>query len=295
MEYKGKDNLIGQKFNNLLVLEYMGESKWKCLCDCGKETVTKTSSLKSGKTKSCGCLRGKNTKGNTRKASPKQDLTGHRYGSLLVKEYIKGGQWKCLCDCGKETIVGTRNLNNGHTCSCGCLRKTKNSQDYTTDMTNYEDETIKVLQRMGSDNQGAALWECQCKVCGNIFITRGSQIRNKDVRSCGCVNSFNERRITALLLDNNIDFKTQYTFPDLRSSKGKLLRFDFAIFKNNKLSHLIEYNGIQHYIQPSGPWGENFKESQARDEMKIKYCKEHNIPLIIIKYDEDYDINTLLK
>lgn len=29
--------------------------------------------------------------------------------------------------------------------------------------------------------------------------------------------------------------------------------------------------------------------------MKIKYCEEHNIPLIIIKYDEDYDIDTLLK
>ena len=31
----------------------------------------------------------------------------------------------------------------------------------------------------------------------------------------------------------NIEFKTQYTFNDLRSDTGTVLRFDFAIFNNN--------------------------------------------------------------
>lgn len=30
--------------------------------------------------------------------------------------------WVCYCDCGKEVIANTGNLNNGHTKSCGCLR-----------------------------------------------------------------------------------------------------------------------------------------------------------------------------
>lgn len=294
MEYKGKNNLIGQKFNHLLVLDYVGNSKWKCLCDCGKETVTGTSALKSGKTKSCGCLRGQNTKGNTRNMPPKQDLRGRRFGSLVAQEYIKGGLWRCKCDCGNETIVDTRRLNNGRTRSCGCLVKKLNSQNNTVDMSNYENDTIKVIQRAGSDNQGTALWECKCKICGNTFITRGSSIRKGYVQSCGCVHSHNERKITEILINNNIEFSTQYTFPDLKGPKCGALRFDFAIFKEGQLSHLIEYNGIQHYVKPKGPWGNDFEEAQIRDKLKIDYCKQHNIPLVIIKYDETYTLDTLL-
>lgn len=294
MKYKGNNNLIGKKFNHLLVLEYVGESKWKCLCDCGKETITKTSSLKSGKTKSCGCLRGQNTKNNIRNTPPKKDLTNQRFGLLVVKEYIKGGFWKCLCDCGKETIVDTRNLNNGHTRSCGCLVSSTNSQNNTYDMSNYENDAIRVLNRAGSDNQGTALWECKCKICGNIFITRGVSIRKGYVNSCGCVHSLNERKITKLLIDNNIEFSTQYTFPDLKGPRGGALRFDFAIFKNHKLTHLIEYNGKQHYVQAEGSWGKDFQESKIRDKLKKDYCNKNNIPLIIISYDENYNLNTLL-
>lgn len=58
MKYK---NLIGKKFNRLLVIE-LAESKndnivWKCLCDCGKITNVITANLTSGRVKSCGCLK----------------------------------------------------------------------------------------------------------------------------------------------------------------------------------------------------------------------------------------------
>lgn len=32
--------------------------------------------------------------------------------------------WSCLCDCGKEIIVATRNLHYGSVRSCGCLKGT---------------------------------------------------------------------------------------------------------------------------------------------------------------------------
>ena len=161
-------------------------------------------------------------------------------------------------------------------------------------MSNYENDTIRVLNRAGSDNQGTALWECKCKICGNIFITRGVSIRKGYVNSCGCVHSLNERKITKLLIDNNIEFSTQYTFPDLKGPRGGALRFDFAIFKNHKLTHLIEYNGKQHYVQAEGSWGKDFQESKIRDKLKKDYCNKNNIPLIIISYDENYNLNTLL-
>ena len=56
-----KLNLIGKKFNKLIVLEETpnrrnGAVVWKCLCECGNEALVTGSALKSGHTKSCGCL-----------------------------------------------------------------------------------------------------------------------------------------------------------------------------------------------------------------------------------------------
>lgn len=56
-------SLIGKKFNKLLVLDFSHtkiNTFWKCRCDCGNLCVVNGSKLKSGHTKSCGCLK-KNT------------------------------------------------------------------------------------------------------------------------------------------------------------------------------------------------------------------------------------------
>lgn len=60
-----KENLMGQKFYRLTVVEEMSSKnqkskipQWKCLCDCGNYTVVDSGyKLKKGNTKSCGCLR----------------------------------------------------------------------------------------------------------------------------------------------------------------------------------------------------------------------------------------------
>lgn len=54
------------------------------------------------------------------------DLTGQRFGRLTVLGYHDKHnnmtRWKCLCDCGNETIVYGNNLRRGYTRSCGCYR-----------------------------------------------------------------------------------------------------------------------------------------------------------------------------
>ena len=224
----------------------------------------------------------------TRNSKPRKDISGQQFGYLTPIYYIKGGKWHCKCKCGNECDVDTRNLNSGHTTSCGCKNyETKNIKD----MTGFENDGIKVLEFVGTDNQQTALWKCECKYCHNIFTTRGSSIRAGYINSCGCVHSFQEQNITKLFIENNIEFATQYTFSDLKDIKN--LRFDFAVFKDYKLSHLIEYNGQQHYIQTSGSWGEDFQILQKHDEMKKQYCEEHNIPLLIIT-GKDYTLSDLL-
>ena len=54
-------DLTGQKFNRLRVLglgerNSVGQLQWKCKCDCGNIVLVTTTYLKTGHTKSCGCL-----------------------------------------------------------------------------------------------------------------------------------------------------------------------------------------------------------------------------------------------
>ena len=53
------------------------------------------------------------------------DLTGQRFGRLIVTEYAgkaKNGhsRWLCKCDCGNEKTVSYEGLKRGDTRSCGC-------------------------------------------------------------------------------------------------------------------------------------------------------------------------------
>lgn len=52
----------GERVGRLLVVDFAepnpsGHRQFRCRCDCGAETVATASNLRSGKTRSCGCLR----------------------------------------------------------------------------------------------------------------------------------------------------------------------------------------------------------------------------------------------
>lgn len=52
-------NIIGQRFGRLVVIaktKMDSITRWRCRCDCGKETIVQKASITSGRTQSCGCL-----------------------------------------------------------------------------------------------------------------------------------------------------------------------------------------------------------------------------------------------
>ena len=56
----GLIDITGQKFGRLTAIKYVdytnnNGSRWLFKCDCGKEIVTTSSSVRRGRTKSCGC------------------------------------------------------------------------------------------------------------------------------------------------------------------------------------------------------------------------------------------------
>lgn len=54
-------DIVGQKFNNLLVVERLEETQngrylFKCLCDCGNDKIVEGRQIKTGRVNSCGCM-----------------------------------------------------------------------------------------------------------------------------------------------------------------------------------------------------------------------------------------------
>lgn len=56
---------MGEKYGHLTVIEEFngGKGSWdvrcRCICDCGRECIVLRNNLRAGRTKSCGCIKGK--------------------------------------------------------------------------------------------------------------------------------------------------------------------------------------------------------------------------------------------
>ena len=134
------NSLIGQKFGKLTVIKQdkschkNNRRYWICQCDCGNITKPiSTSSLTSGNTKSCGCLKKITSANNISKANNSINLIGKRFGKLVVIEQDKQSHkdgfayWICRCDCGNITKpIRSASLKDGRTKSCGCINSLGN-------------------------------------------------------------------------------------------------------------------------------------------------------------------------
>ena len=60
LSHPPRKDYVGKRFGRLTVIGYAGKwdgmHRWRCRCDCGKETVVGQTPLQTGKTRSCGCL-----------------------------------------------------------------------------------------------------------------------------------------------------------------------------------------------------------------------------------------------
>lgn len=50
---------------------------------------------------------------------------------------------------------------------------------------------IKVLEYIDKDKHMKKLYKCKCCLCGNIFETKGTSVKNRYVKSCGCLRRKN--------------------------------------------------------------------------------------------------------
>lgn len=128
----------GDRFGRLTAIERdldragQGRVYWKFLCDCGNIVSHSSHELKSGNTKSCGCLGLETSIRKIQKINEQDEsLIGKEFGMLTVirpatleekQNRPKGCRyWFCICECGGTHIVSTSDLKKGQVKSCGCL------------------------------------------------------------------------------------------------------------------------------------------------------------------------------
>ena len=208
----------------------------------------------------------------------------------------------CKCECLLCHKISYRQkcyLKDGTAASCTC-RKSENATKRNLNQSSikigniYGNLIVREFLGFRTQQRGRkeSWYRCECTNCGNLnYEVGGNNLQSGGCKSCGCVNSWGEKVIAKILTENNIQFKKQYTFKDLKD-KG-FLRFDFAIFnKLGELLFLIEFDGRQHYFGPDAKWKEtdSFEEIKYRDNLKNEYCRNNNIKLKRIPYTKIKDI-----
>lgn len=128
-----------------------------------------------------------------------------------------------------------------------------------------------------------------CKKHSTFEINVYTHLYGYGCSTCGKCN-VGEDRISKYLLDNNIDFIRQHSFPDCKNVNT--LQFDFYI---PHIKMCIEYDGKQHF-EPIDFFGgiEAYEYCVKRDTIKNIYCEENGINLLRIPYYEYKNIDKIL-
>ena len=208
----------GTKFGKLTVIERAPDrieksghhrSRFHCLCECGKEVDVDATKLKNGHTRSCGCLHLGGQYGV-------KDCVGQVFGKLTVLEraedYISESghryvQWKCRCQCGRETTVRAIKLRRGDTKTCGYCQLNEKYQDRafvtengkkSLDLTGLMFGRLTVVgpadPLIQPSGQQKRCWIATCS-CGNPKPVRvqAYALTSGVTQSCGCL----QREVTS--------------------------------------------------------------------------------------------------
>lgn len=93
-------DLSGRRFGRWTAKSYAGNSKWRCVCDCGNVSLVERKALTDERSRGCrDCA-----------VPKKDDLTGDRYGHWTVMKRVSPARWSCQCDCGAIGKISTASL-----------------------------------------------------------------------------------------------------------------------------------------------------------------------------------------
>lgn len=213
-----------------------------------------------------------------------EQLYGNHYDYSLVEWKGRESKIKIICPKHGTQKINTRYALKGNMCCKECYFDTKRlTQKEFEDKANYIHNN-KFDYSLSKYKNASTPITIKCNK-GHIFKMKPQEHLYS---CCGCPicmsekRSSGERKIRWLLTQNKIEFEEQKTFDGCKYKQ--LLLFDFYLPQYNLC---IEYQGRQHYKSENWYGGEkDFELRQIRDNIKREFCKNNNIDLLEIKYNE---------
>ncbi len=206
--------------------------------------------------------------------------------------------WKCPC--GEDHIwqatIASRNKGIGCPfCAGNSASKTNNLAVLRPDIAKQWDYEFNFPVKpedvtVGSDKKYG--WQCD-----NFEDHKWEATVTARTHGTGCPDcneSRGNKKIAEILKELNIKHGREYTNDGCKNKRH--LPFDVSIFDNNeKLIGLVEYQGEQHFKSINHWKGESgFEYIKKNDLIKFNYCKDNNIPLLVIPHWDYKNIEELV-
>ncbi|MEI4827996.1 hypothetical protein WAX78_00715 [Bacillus sp. FJAT-53711] len=232
-----------------------------------------------------------------------RELVGDEYTVLETykgsKETVSMRHNTCLDGRTHEYTPFPSNFLKGQRCpKCAPLRTAeqtrKTIEQFKQEVYDLVGEEYTVEGEYTGANSSILLKHHKCLDGGSFQYPATPSNFLRGSRCPKCSQSKGEKRILDWLNNKSISFKPQYKFEDCRYKRK--MPFDFAVFINENLICLIEYQGGQHYAPVDFFGGvETFEDLLIRDTIKKQYCISKGIPLLVIPYWEFDNIEEILE
>jgi hypothetical protein len=262
--------------------------KTEWICDCGKETISKTLNIFSGNTSSCGHC----------KDISAEEMSKRKFGKLKIKtpQVIKHGSNKkieWICDCGVETSKKISYVISGRTKSCGDCYGTvfnwyvKNKEKIRSLRCPIDSKDVPPggIIPLETIKTTTTRFRTLCPACQKPWTALWADIRSCFSITCGCSynrTSVEQRKIFEFIkiYDPNVQLEYKlgpFSYDIFVPSKNLLIEYDGEMWHSNSKTKLRDLRKHEFALDSrykfmrilEKDWKLNKKETQNRIELNL--------------------------
>ena len=204
------ENFIGQKFEKGTVKSFYGynnrkvrsEQIYEVLCECGNIYYATKSQLTHCLKKDCGKHQKENRINNM---GANYDIF-HKFGMLSLLDDPKSNYYtKCICDCGEQVYLLSKDIECGKKENCGCSKKFRGKDNKL--YKGYEDISSTFWTRVKHNATNRNIdFTISIEYIWNLFIEQDKKCVLSGLPLCICRSKGNHSTASLDRIDSNVGY-----------------------------------------------------------------------------------------